>query len=80
MPNNILADIFALTEEHDVTISLSYDKAFRHYRIRVCKNDLEANKYFWPGNGNPGNEAFIFNLITFMIYEIEAKEKERKNG
>lgn len=78
MPANLIADIFSLAEQHDVTISLSYDKAARYYKITVRKKDLEVHRYFWPGNGNSGNETFVFGLMTFMISEIETREKERK--
>lgn len=78
MPQNVLADIFSLAEQHDVIISLSYDRPFRYYKIGIRKGDLEVHRFFWPGNGNPDNEAFVFNLITFMISEIE--RKERGNG
>lgn len=78
MPANLIADIFSLAENHDVIISLSYDKPFRYYKVNIRKKDLEISKYFWPGCGISGDERFIFNLITTMINELEAREKEGK--
>lgn len=77
MSKNMLAEVLSLAEKNCVTISFSYDRPYRYYKITVRKGACEIARYFWPGNGTSENDPFIFNLINLMITELDRKERDK---
>ena len=76
MPTSLITDIFRIAENHDVTISFSYAKAWRSFKIEIRRGDLFHARYF--NCRDVGDEMFLLNLVRLMINEIDRKEKQLK--
>lgn len=83
-PNNqnILTDIFRMAENHNVTISFSYDLTWKHFKVEVRRGDLDIHKYIVARDFT--KYWFVMDLIRDMINEVDRaeramKEKERKD-
>lgn len=76
MPTSLIADIFRMAENRNVTISFSYSDKWHSFKIEVRRDIFYVAKYFHSRDMT--NETFIVNLISLMISEIDRKEKEKE--
>lgn len=76
MPTSLIADIFRMAENRDVTISFSYSSKWHSFKIEVRRDIFYVARYFHSRDVT--NETFIVDLIDLMIYEIDQKEKEKE--